>query len=49
MLDLSGLVLDMRSGSSLRSLDAADGERDTAHYIIIMGDEVLAAAQPRRG
>jgi SHAQKYF class myb-like DNA-binding protein len=29
------------SGSSLRSLDAADGERDTAHYIMIMGEEVL--------
>ncbi len=38
-LDLSGLAVDVRSGSSLRSLDAADGERDTAHFV--MGEEVL--------
>ncbi len=38
-LDISGLADESRSGSSLRSLDAADVERDTAHFI--MGEEVL--------
>jgi SHAQKYF class myb-like DNA-binding protein len=38
-LGFSGLADESRSGSSLRSLDAADVERDTAHFV--MGEEVL--------